>query len=111
MSEPLSGSSDLTKQQVASESAILAMNTLQEDGLVGVVGFAANPRWVVPLAPNRDPEFAARRIRAIKPTEGTNICPALEQACEALEKISPEEAGVKRIILLTDGVKIGRAHV
>jgi Mg-chelatase subunit ChlD len=107
MTEPMPNSSDLTKQQVASDSAILALKTLQRDDMVGVIGFASSPEWVVKLAPNSDPELSARKILAIKPTEGTNICPAMEEACIALEKLNPEDAGIKRIVLLTDGVSDG----
>jgi Mg-chelatase subunit ChlD len=104
MSEPMPGDASVSKQFVASESAILALQTLQHDDLVGVIGFASNPRWMVNLAANEHPALAAEKIRAMQPTEGTNICPALEEACAALEKIPADQAGVKRVLLLTDGV-------
>ena len=66
MSEPMPGSSDVTKQQVASESAILAIKALQKDDLVGVVGFSDDPEWVVKLSANRDPDSLADRILAMK---------------------------------------------
>jgi Mg-chelatase subunit ChlD len=104
MTEPMPNDSDLTKQQVATDSAILALKTLQRDDMVGVIGFASSPQWIVNLAPNTDPELSARKILAVKPAEGTNICPALEEACIALEKLNPQDAGIKRVVLMTDGV-------
>ncbi len=103
MSEPMPGSTH-TKQQLAAESAILAVESLQLDDHVGVIGFAQQPQWVTHLGPNRDPALTASRIRGISPTEGTNICPALNCACDALERINSSQIGAKRIILLTDGV-------
>ena len=107
MTEPMPGDASVSKQDVASESAILALQTLGRDDLVGVVGFAQNPRWVVNLAINSNPVAAAQRIRAMQAAEGTNICPALEEACCALEKVPADSVGVKRILLLTDGVSEG----
>src|SRR5262249_7585332 len=100
MTEPMPGSTPRTQEQVGSESAILALQTLHRDDLVGVVGFASSPHWVVDLSPNVDPERSGNRIRDVRPSEGTSICPALELACEALEKVPESAAGVKRILLL-----------
>jgi Mg-chelatase subunit ChlD len=104
MSDPMPGSSTLTKQQLAGDAAILALQSLQKDDLAGVIGFSDEPEWVVPLSSNTNPDRAADRIRAMTSTDGTNICPALGQACDALEKVTPEQASVKRILLLTDGM-------
>lgn len=93
----------ITKQFVANESAALAVLAMQLRDWVGVIAFDGAPQWVVELAENRDPRWAAGKIRAIAPAGGTSIGPALEEAYQALSRMRLDQASVRRILLLTDG--------
>jgi Ca-activated chloride channel family protein len=91
------------KQEIANESAALAVATLDKRDLVGVIAFANFSREVAPLAPNTDPGATAERIRGISPGGGTVIGPALERASQALVAIDAE---IKHVILLSDGQSV-----
>ncbi len=99
----LAAQSPYTKQELANEAAILAMNTLYQRDMVGVVAFDQSPQWIVPLQLRSDPTTIAQQVRQIRPGGGTRIHPALDQACQALAKLNAQEAAVKHVILLTDG--------
>lgn len=106
MGEGVQGS-PYTKQEIANEAAVLALTSLYPQDLVGVVAFDHQASWIVgsvdQLVPNNDPKRIAQLIRSIQPGGGTNIYPGLEQAYLALARLSPEDAAVRHIILLTDG--------
>ncbi len=89
-----------SKQEIANESAALAVATLDKRDLIGVIAFDNFSRTVVPLAPNEDPKATAVRIRGISSGGGTVIGPALARAEEQLIAV---EAEIKHIILLSDG--------
>jgi Mg-chelatase subunit ChlD len=90
------------KQELANESAILALRTLWSQDQVGVVAFDSSPTWVVPLGPNDHTDATERAIRQVSPAGGTNIAPGLREAVTALSKVDPSIT-VKHVILLTDG--------
>jgi uncharacterized membrane protein len=98
------GTSGLTQQQIANEAAILGVRALASLDQVAVIAFDDQAQTVVPLTRVRDPQDIARRIRAIGPGGGTNLFPALDAAAAELAK-SP--AGVKHVIVLTDGQTVG----
>jgi len=102
MAEGLRGSS-ASKQQIANEAAILALRTLTPQDYFGVIAFDSSPTWIVPLGINTNPNASVREIRSIAPAGGTIIYPSLVSAYEALSKVKPEDAGIKHVILLTDG--------
>ena len=102
MGSPVSGS-PYNKQEIANEAAVLAMSTLYPQDLIGVVGFDNSPKWIVKLRANSDPRAVARLVRQIQPGGGTAIYPALVEAYKALSRLSPQDAAVKHVILLTDG--------
>lgn len=89
-----------SKQEIANESAALAVATLDKRDLIGVLAFDNFTRTIVPLAPNADPEATADRIRSISAGGGTVIGPALARAEEQLIEV---EAEIKHVILLSDG--------
>lgn len=103
MSGPMPGAPEISKQQIANESAILSLQTLQRDDWLGMIAFDDQPTWVIGLGPNHDAAENERRIRAIAPAGGTAIVPALDAACDALAKLSPKDVASKRILLMTDG--------
>lgn len=99
MSAPVAGAR-ASQQEVANEGAILAIRSLQQENLVGVVTFDAAAYTHIPLQLNDQPGRMADLIRGISPSGGTNIYPAIERAGDMLRNV---EADRKRIVLLTDG--------
>jgi Ca-activated chloride channel homolog len=89
-----------TQQEIANESAAVAVGTLDSRDLVGVLAFDSETREVVPLGPNTDPDATAARIRSIAPGGGTVIGPALQTARDRLTGVDAE---IKHVILLSDG--------
>ncbi|MEE9211349.1 MAG: VWA domain-containing protein [Phycisphaeraceae bacterium] len=101
-----------SQQEIANEAAILALHSLYPQDLVGVVAFDNSAKWIVKLQFNSDPQMVTRKVRSIHPGGGTSIYPALVQAYQALAPITPEEAAVKHVSLLTDGhSQSGQYHV
>ncbi|GAB4384660.1 MAG: VWA domain-containing protein [Phycisphaerales bacterium] len=89
-----------SQQQVANESAAMAIQSLDKSDLVGVIAFNENYRTVQPLGPNTDPEQTAARVRSIAPGGGTTLGPALRHAAQQL---AGADAKTKQIIVLSDG--------
>ncbi|QKK08146.1 MAG: VWA domain-containing protein [Planctomycetota bacterium] len=89
-----------TQQEIANESAALAVSTLDKRDLVGVVSFDSDTREVVPIGPNVDPQATAGRIRSISAGGGTMVAPALGLARDRLVEVDAE---IKHVILLSDG--------
>ncbi|MEX1015583.1 MAG: VWA domain-containing protein [Phycisphaeraceae bacterium] len=106
MSSPVAGSRH-NQQEVANEAAVLAIQTLFPDDLVGVVVFDSTADWVVQIQPAADQQGIARRVRSVHPRGGTNIRPGLAQAVNELAQLGPQDAAVKHIVLLTDGMDGG----
>ncbi|MCW5755031.1 MAG: VWA domain-containing protein [Phycisphaeraceae bacterium] len=102
MAEPVGRGLD--KQRVSNEAAVLSLGTLQRRDMVTVIAFSGRHEVVVPLRRNDDPEAIARRIRSIVPTGGTYMYGALR---EAREQLLRSEAGVRHVIVLTDGETSG----
>ena len=93
-----------SQQQIANESAALAIATLDKTDLISVIAFESNYQIVVPLSRNTDPERAAARVRSISPGGGTNLYPALAAAGQMLRTT---DATVKHVIVLSDGQSQG----
>ncbi|HHN77345.1 MAG TPA: VWA domain-containing protein, partial [Phycisphaerales bacterium] len=94
----------MNKQEVANEAAIAAVQTLSRLDQITVLSFSGSYRVVVPLMPCADQPAIARRIRSIGPGGGTNMFPAIEGA---FRELSASPAGVKHIIVLSDGQTMG----
>jgi uncharacterized membrane protein len=97
----------VTKQWVADQSAVLAVTALSEQDLVGVVAFDGAADWVVPVRPNTGQSATLDAIKRIGPAGGTYIPAGLELACQAVEKVGPNQAAVKHVLLMTDGQSQG----
>lgn len=93
-----------TQQEIANESAALAVATLDKRDLVGVIAFDTVTREVVPLAPNTDPQRTGGLIRSISPSGGTQMGPALERAQSLL---LGAEAELRHVVVLSDGQSTG----
>ncbi len=89
-----------SKQQIANESAALAIQTLDKQDLVGVIAFSSSVHQIVPLGPNDEPEKTMEKILSISSGGGTNLRPALAAAERQLEA---SDAKLKHVIVLTDG--------
>jgi len=102
MSSTVAGTSK-SQQEVAAEAAVLALNTLYPQDLVGVVAFDGSAKLVVDVAPNANPVDTARKVYAIQPAGGTNIYSGLDLAYQRLAPLTVQDAAIKHMILLTDG--------
>ena len=93
----------IDKMQSADESAVLAVKTMMPGDYLGVIAFDTDPTWVLPLRNDYSQSAAAETIRQIEPGGGTAIYPSLVAAIDAISALSPHQAAVRHIILLTDG--------
>ncbi len=93
-----------TQQEIANSAAAMAIKTLDNADLVGVIAFSNFHRTVVPLAENADPIESGERILRIAPDGGTNLYPAMKAAGDALASV---DAHVKHVIVLSDGESMG----
>lgn len=96
-----SGEYGLSKIQLAKEAAVRAAEVLEEKDYLGVIAFDGEPHKVVELQKVSDKEAIKNKILSIKADGGTSIQPALAAAVDALEQ---NDAALKHIILLTDGM-------
>ncbi|MCE9591039.1 MAG: VWA domain-containing protein [Planctomycetes bacterium] len=102
MTEGVTGTT-ASKLELAREAAIQAITTLYPDDMVGVIVFDSEPHWIVPLRVNSNPGDSIATVRRVESAGGTDIYPALVAATSALKTVTPDQAGIKHIILLTDG--------
>ncbi len=89
-----------TKQEIANESAALAITRMERTDLVGLIAFSNRPTTIIPLGPNTDPQRSAARAREMIADGGTNMGPALDEAKRQLEAC---DAKIKHILVLSDG--------
>jgi len=94
------GGSVRTKQEIANEAAAMAIASLGEGDLVGLIAFDSIPEVVVDLGENEDPRGNGSRAMSIGSGGGTNIPPALSLAASMLREA---DAKRKHVIVLTDG--------
>lgn len=99
MGQPVGGSG-LTQQQIANRASTAAVDTLSRLDQIVVIAFSGMYDIIVPLTRVDDKAGISNRIERIGPGGGTNMFPAIEAAYEQLAR-SP--AGVRHIIVLSDG--------
>ncbi len=97
------GGSNRNQQELANEAAVLALNTLYPQDLVGVVAFDGDAKSIVKIQMNSDPPAVAKMVHSLQPGGGTNIYSGLDMAYRELAPLTVQDAAVKHIILLTDG--------
>lgn len=102
MGAPVGGTNS-SQQELANEAAVLALNTLYPQDLVGVVAFDGDAKSIVKVQMNADPAAVAKEVRSLQPGGGTNIYSGLDMAYRELAPLTVQDAAVKHIILLTDG--------
>jgi secreted protein with Ig-like and vWFA domain len=97
------GGSTRTQQELANEAAVLALNTLYPQDLVGVVAFSGQAELIVEVQLNSNPAAVAKTVHKLQPDGGTNIYAGLDMAYQQLAPLTVQDAAIKHIILLTDG--------
>jgi uncharacterized protein YegL len=107
MNRPVLGS-DRSQQDIADEGAALAIESMDKTDLVGVITFNSDYTVDVPLAPNKNAKATAKLVRSIAADGGTNMPPALE---EAHRQIKAAKADLKHVIVLSDGVSMGKEQL
>jgi len=97
------GGSSRRQQQIANESTALAIRSMDQQDLVGVIAFNTGADVVVPLGPNDDPRRAAEAVLSIGSGGGTDLLPALR---EARAQMLTCDAKLKQVIVLSDGASM-----
>lgn len=90
----------ISKIELAKEAAIRSTDALEGKDYLGVIGFDSLPSWVLEPVKVLDKEKIENQIALMGPGGGTSIQPALKKAVDTLKTM---DAGLKHIILLTDG--------
>ena len=98
----MTGQSDgRSKLAIAIAAAVGAIDNLMTEDYVGVLTFDDQYEWVQEVAKVGEvKDDAIEKVKNIPMGGGTTIQPAL---IEAIDKISQTDAGIKHILLLTDG--------
>ena len=96
-----SSSMEGRKIELARLAAIGVVENLRPIDSVGVLIFDNSFQWAVNVRKADDRASIKRLIAGITPDGGTQIAPALT---EAYQKILPQSAAYKHIVLLTDGI-------
>ncbi len=96
-----SSSMEGRKIELARLAAIGVVENLRAIDSVGVLIFDNSFQWAVPIRKADDRSGIKRLISGITPDGGTQIAPALT---EAYQRIVPQTAVYKHIVLLTDGI-------
>ncbi len=96
-----SSSMEGRKIELARLAAIGVVENLRPIDSVGVLIFDNSFQWAVPIRRADDRASIKKLISGITPDGGTQIAPALT---EAYQRILPQTAVYKHIVLLTDGI-------
>jgi Ca-activated chloride channel homolog len=87
--------------ELARQAAIGVIDNLRPVDLVGVLIFDNSFQWAVPIRKAEDRNLIKRLVAGIVADGGTQIAPALT---EAYQRILPQQAIYKHVVLLTDGI-------
>lgn len=86
--------------ELAKEASKAAVDVLEDDHLVGVLGFNFQAEWFSPIGPAANRDAIKARISTMDPAGHTVIYPAIEEAYAALR---PLDSAVRHVILFSDG--------
>src|SRR5260370_1536646 len=89
------------KMELGRLAAIGVVENLRSIDTVGVLIFDNSFQWAVPIRRAEDKSMIKRLIAGIVPDGGTQIAPAVAEACR---RVLPSRATFKQIVLLTDGI-------
>ncbi len=92
------------KLGMAKQAAMAATRSLAPEDRVGVIVFDDSFNWAVPFQAAGNRRSVVRRLARIQAQGGTDFYRALESGYRYLER---ERAGVKHVIVLTDGYTRG----
>lgn len=95
-----SGSMQGQKIELCKSACAGTVELLTRKDYLAVVAFDDHAHWVVPMEQLTSPQSAVARISGITSDGGTNLQPAMNDAYQALAKVS---AKLKHMIILTDG--------
>ncbi len=98
-----SGSMDGEKIALAKRAAMEAVGRLTSSDRIGVVAFASDHHWALPLTPCVNRADIRKRIAEIGVGGGTNMYPPLADAAAALCR---ENTNLRHVVVLTDGQTI-----
>lgn len=99
---------NLRKIDLLKEAVAQAVEVMRPEDVVAAVAFDRDPHWLVGPKPVGDAEAVLyTALRALSPSGGTDLYPAVE---EALAALAPLRARLKHILLVSDGrtVREGR---
>ncbi len=99
-----SGSMCGEKLEMSKAAAIAAVKVLGSRDFVGVVEFDETADWVVRMQRIGNAERILRNIAKVGVGGGTDLTPGMDEGYQALLRVS---AGVKHMIVLTDGQTAG----
>ncbi len=94
------GDFGISKMELAKEAAIRSTEVLDKDDTIGVIAFDDAFKWVVKPQQLDNLQQIQDAIGTIRSGGGTQILPPLEEAYNTIKDL---DAGLKHIILLTDG--------
>lgn len=89
-----------TRIEVAKEAAMSALEVLNPQDLIGVIGFDSAAKWVVPFQNATDVESIQAQIGTLRADGGTAFYSALEEAYATLQSADTPQ---KHVIFLSDG--------
>jgi uncharacterized membrane protein len=92
------------KLTIAKRATVSSIELLKPLDRVGVLAFDSGRAWVVPMTEVGVRRPIAERLRDLKVGGGTDLYPALEEAHRVMRK---EQAKVKHLIVLSDGLTEG----
>ncbi|MFC1587390.1 VWA domain-containing protein [Planctomycetota bacterium] len=96
-----SGSMSLHNRiEIAKASAIATTETLDENDMIGLCAFDAQPHWLFRPTLATNTAYIIDSVKRLRPGGGTAFHPALESASREFERL---KTNVKHIILLSDG--------
>lgn len=93
------------KLGMAKEAAIQTTELMADRDVLGAISFDAAASWIVPMTKLTNRKKVESAIAKLRAGGGTDIYPALKEAYKAHRE---QNAALKHIILLSDGVTLGR---
>ena len=91
----------ISNLDIAVRAATVAVDNLNDTDFVGILTFDDKYEWQVALCQADDKAAIKDKINQIQDGGGTTIKPALQEAVDVLAK---NDASIKHIVLLTDGM-------
>ncbi|MFQ5795568.1 MAG: VWA domain-containing protein [Candidatus Bipolaricaulia bacterium] len=88
------------KIELLKEAAAASIEILEEEDLVGIIGFSRDFEWIADIQKAGDRREIYRQLRELRAGGGTDLYYALE---DAFRKIVEVDALLKHIIVFTDG--------